>query len=320
MLAAMPEGPHSRPLLVTGANGHLGRRILFRMAGIRPVRAVVRSERAADTLRSLPEAARPEIRILSYTDEAALCEAASGCDAGVHLVGIVKEGRTASYRSAHEDTCRVLARAASRAGLRRIVYLSILGSRPGAANPCLASKGRAESILMEGPTPVTVLRVPMVIGEGDVASRALAGQARAPLLFLVDGGRTWQQPIDAADVVEAVVHALERGGTDDESFDLAGPEPLRHRDLIERAAALYGRQPRIVPVPLGLARLAAAVLARTSADPPITPAMLDVLQHDDRVDPTPACEALGLSLTPLDQTLARCVGPDARETPSMETP
>jgi NADH dehydrogenase len=320
MLGPMSDGSHAGPLLVTGANGHLGRRLMFRLAGRRTVRAVVRSERAAETLRSLPESARPEIRILSYTDEEALTRAASGCDAGVHLVGIIKEGAGATYEAAHEDTCRVLARVAERAGLRRLVYLSILGSHPDAANACLASKGRAEALLMEGRTPVTVLRVPMVVGEGDIASRALAGQARAPLLFLVGGGRTWQQPIDAADVVEAILLAVDRSAPGAEAFDLGGPESLRHRELVKRAAALHGRRPWVFPVPVGLARWAAKGLARLSANPPITPAMLDVLQHNDRIDPRPACDALGLSLTPLDDTLARCVGPDARDALATETP
>ena len=38
--------------------------------------------------------------------------------------------------------------------------------------------------------------------------------------------------------------------------------------------------------------------------------MLGVLEHDDRVDPRPACEALGIQLTPLDDTLRRVVSGD----------
>jgi len=48
--------------------------------------------------------------------------------------------------------------------LERIVYLSILGSLPDSPNPCLASKGRAERMLLEDRVAATVLRVPMVIG------------------------------------------------------------------------------------------------------------------------------------------------------------
>jgi hypothetical protein len=39
--------------------------------------------------------------------------------------------------------------------------------------------------------------------------------------------------------------------------------------------------------------------------------MLDVLERDDHVDPGPACARLGVELTPLARTLARCVGPAA---------
>jgi hypothetical protein len=39
--------------------------------------------------------------------------------------------------------------------------------------------------------------------------------------------------------------------------------------------------------------------------------MLGVLEHDDRIDPAPACARLGIRLAPLDATLRRCVGPGA---------
>jgi hypothetical protein len=62
-----------------------------------------------------------------------------------------------------------------------------------------------------------------------------------------------------------------------------------------------------VPIPYALARLAARAFEALSANPPLTPAMLGVLEHDDRLDPKPACRALGLQLTPLDETLRRCL-------------
>ena len=37
--------------------------------------------------------------------------------------------------------------------------------------------------------------------------------------------------------------------------------------------------------------------------------MLEVLEHDDRVDAEAAAKRLGITLTPLDETLRRCVGP-----------
>jgi NADH dehydrogenase len=304
MLARRRGGPRSVQL-ITGANGHLGRALIHRLAG-RKLRAVVRSQRAAAVLRALPEA--PEIAVVGYADAEALAGAAAGCDAVVHLVGILKESRSARYGDAHEGTARALAAAARRAGFRRVVYLSILGARADSGNDCLASKARAEAILLESPLETTVLRVPMVLGGDEPASRALRARARARVVPLVRGGASLEQPIDAADVVEAIVAALARPELAGRALDLAGPESLSQRELVRRAAALLGRPPpRVVAVPLAAARGLAALAERFLADPPLTPAMLGVLDHDDRIDPEPAVRALGIALTPLDDTLRRCL-------------
>lgn len=298
-------------VLVTGANGNLGRALIARLASGRPpraaVRALVRSERAAGVVRALREA--PEVVVADYRDAAALGAAAAGCDAAVHLVGILKESPGTSYEDAHERSARALAAAAAGAGCHRIVYLSILGAGAGSANTCLASKSRAEAILLAAPLRTTVLRVPMVLGGDDYATAALRARARARFAPLVRGGASLEQPIDAADVVEAIAAALARPALAGRVLDLAGPESLPRRELVRRAAAAAGAAgPIVLAVPYVLARLFARLAERLAANPPLTTAMLDVLEHDDRVDSAPACRALGIELTALDATLRRCVG------------
>lgn len=296
------------PILVTGANGHLGRGLIAAFGSELALRAVVRSQRAAEQVKAV----RPvDLRIVDYTDRDALGEAARGCRAAVHLVGIIKETASARYQEAHERTCDVLAAAAADAGLERIVYLSIFGSRPDSPNPCLASKGRAEQILLAGSVPACVLRVPMVLGEGDHASLSLRRQATRAFLPMVAGGASLQQPIDARDVIRAVCAALACSPPLRGALDLGGPECLSHRALVTRAAAVHGRRPPVVlPIPVAVARAGVGLLERLSQDPPMTRTMFDVLQHDDRVDVASACQRLGLELTPLDETLRRCVGPE----------
>ncbi len=307
----------SERILVTGANGHLGRRLLERLArepgGGRSVRALVRSRAAAALLEALPASVRPEIAIVDYADSEALTRAAAGCTAAIHLVGILRETRGSRYADAHEATTRALAEAAPRAGVRRIVYLSILGSHANATNACLASKGRAEDILLAGATPALVLRVPMVIGTGDFVSRTLRGQARARVVPLLRGGRGREQPIDADDVVAAMLAGLERPGVGREALDLAGPESLSRRELLARTARLWNNRPVVIPVPHALEYAFAFAAEKLLANPPLTRAMLGVLDHDDDIDEKPACDRLGVALTPLDETLRRCVGPGSED-------
>ena len=305
---ALPD-PLGR-ILITGANGSLGRRLIARLAAQgTPVRAVVRSERAAAALRDLPE--KPETAVLEYADAAALEAAARGCEAAVHLVGIIKESATSSYAAAHEATTDALLRAAAGSGLARIVYLSIPGAHPEARNACLASKGRAEHALLDSAISSVVLRVPMVLGPGDFAARALRGQARAKWVPLLRGGRGLEQPIDAEDVISAAIVALSSSALSNVALDLAGPESLPRRALLQRCAALYDNEPSVLPLPVGVLRALAWVLEKALGNPPLTPAMLEILAQDDAIDASSASERLGIRLTPLDDTLRRCVGPEA---------
>jgi NADH dehydrogenase len=323
-------------VLITGANGHLGRRLIqsltaragagpvgsawggstqpVRPAAARPVRAVVRSRRAADALQEFRDDPNFDVVVLDYGDAAALAAAAEGCEVGVHLVGIIKESSRSRYLDAHEKACEALVAAAAAAGMRRIVHLGIVGSGTDSPNACLASRGRAEQILLGGAVPALVIRVPMVLGPGDYASRALRAQARARFVPLLRGGAGREQPIDADDVIAAIRRGIELPDLDESCLDLAGPECLSRRELLERAAALYGNRPLVIPIPLALELAIAFLLEKLLPDPPLTRAMVGVLDHDDVVDVGPACARLGIELTPLDRTLERCVGPDRSET------
>jgi NADH dehydrogenase len=300
-------------ILVTGANGHLGRLLLRRIAAASPscsVRAAVRSERAAEQLRALPEAIQPEIDIVDYGDAFALARAADGCSHAVHLVGILKQTRDNRYIDAHENTSAAFAEAAARAELQRIVSLSILGADARAQNACLASRGRADDILLEGEVPALILRLPMVLGAGDAAARALQREAGASRTPLVRGGATREQPIGANDVANAIAAGLVRADLDRVVLDLAGPESLTHRELLERTAAVLGYRVRVRSIPLFAARFTALLAEKLSADPPITRAMLGVLQQDDDVDTSRACSLLDIELTPLDEVLRDCFAPE----------
>ena len=289
---------------VLGANGHLGRRLLPALLRQSPVRALVRSEAAATQIRSLALGDGCEVRIVDPSDRSALGEALDGCAALAHLAGILKETARNRYQDAHEAVCAAIADAAATAGVGRVVCLGILGSTAGSANACFASRAAAEQLLMDGPVPATIIRVPMVLGESDYAAGALARRARSGL-NLVLRGASLEQPIYAGDVIDALVSSLDDRSTADHVYQLAGPESLPRSALIHRAAAVLGRSTRVVSVPLALGMAAAWLLERLSANPPVTRAMLGVLDHDDRVNTEPAASALRIRLTPLDETLRR---------------
>ena len=271
----------------------------------------MRSRAAANSLAQLADGL--DVVVLDYADAAALTRAAEGCSAAVHLVGIVKESASSTYEAAHVASTRALVAAAAAAGLERVVYLSILGADSAHPNPCFATRGGAEALLRDAATPAIVLRVPMVLGRGDPAALSLERRARSRFVVLLRAA-SLEQPIWSGDVVDAMVGAL---GVPAEhaTLDLAGPESLPRSELIRRAARLLGTRPHVLSVPIGVGLAAAWLLERLSSTPPVTRAMLGVLDHDDAVDPGPACRKVGVTLTPLDALLERCFKPET-EPPS----
>ena len=301
-------------ILLTGANGHLGRLVIRALADdadALPVRAVVRSENAARSLDDLPSPERRDVRTIDYRDRTGLEAAAQGCDAAIHLVGILKATRANRYESAHEQPAEALSAACSAAGVGRIVHTSIHGADPASGNGCLASRGRTDDILLASPVPAVILRVPMVLGPSDIAAEALRRQATSGRARLVRGGAALQQPIAAADVVAALLAACRPGAPADIVLELAGPESLTHRALVERTARVLGREVAFASTPMFAARAFAWLAETLSADPPLTRDMLEVLEQDDAVDPEPARRALGIELTPLDRALRTAFNTEA---------
>lgn len=292
-------------ILITGANGNLGRRLIkvLTQAG-QQVRAVVRSQRAAEQIHQLDVSPAPDVVQVDYLDAAAMRSAMTGATAIVHLVGIIKETASSSYHDAHEGTTRVVAEQAAEAGVERVVYLSIVGTSVTSSNACLRSKAAGEEILLSGSVPALVLRVPMVLGEGDYASAALRGRAHRRRNFLLRGA-SLEQPIYAGDVVAAIASGLALQPPVNQDLDLAGPRSLSRAELTQAAARAVGNSTSTISLPLALGMMAAWIFERLSANPPVTRAMLGVLDHDDQVDPASALELLGLSLTPLDDMLKR---------------
>jgi uncharacterized protein YbjT (DUF2867 family) len=290
-----------------------------------PVRALVRSSAAAQTLAQSLRPADTEIRCTDYTDLAQMADALAGCSAVIHLVGILRETPGNRYVDAHERAVSTLVAAAQRAGVRHIVALSILGADEQSSNACLRSRGRADQLLRSAPLAGTVLEVPMVLGGDDHASRALAARARRALSFTFRA-ESLEQPIDIEDVVSALLawrhgvaaasqaassvraEAGAEAGTHTgmpSRLQLAGPVSLTRRALVQAAAARVGKRTRVVSLPLTLAYGLAGLCERLLRAPPITRAMLGVLDHDDEIDPAPALAVLGLTLTPLSATLDR---------------
>jgi uncharacterized protein YbjT (DUF2867 family) len=192
------------------------------------------------------------------SDEASLDAALAGCDAAYYLVHSLESG---DFRERDAAGARAFARASSRAGLERIIYLGGLGDDSEALPPHLRSRREVEHILAAGDVPVTVLRAAVVIGHGGISweiTRQLVDHL--PALVTPRWVNTRTQPIALPDVIRYLVGVLEPDESKGRVYEIGGPEVLRYLDMLERAAAVRGKPLPNLTVPLLTPRLSSAWL------------------------------------------------------------
>lgn len=295
--------PTTLRVVITGANSAVGQAIL-RRASQHPdltLVAAVRSERAMKDLPPLP--ADQRVRI-GYDEPESLRAAFAGADAVVHLAGTLIEKPGSTYEIANLQTTDAVVAAAQAAGVGKLVLVSAIGADARSGNRYFGTKGQAEDAVRGSGLPYTILRAPLLLGPGTEGTAAVERHLSKPTATLPGGGSNWQQPLYVDDLARAALVATSRVVAPDATLDLVGPEAIRERAIIERAAAASGRTVAIKAIPVGLLRVILQIqgLFRKggfSAD------VLDVITADTKMDPSPAMQALGFPLTGLDTMIGR---------------
>ncbi|QEM66840.1 complex I NDUFA9 subunit family protein [Geobacter sp. FeAm09] len=191
-------------------------------------------------------------------------QAMGGCDAVMNLVGIIREfpGKGVTFERLHVQATANMLAAASRAGIRRYVQMSALGTRPDAVSAYHRTKFRAEELVRASGLDWTILRPSLIFGPKDAFVGMLARQVRlAPVVPVIGSGAYRLQPIHGDDVARCFALALELPATIGQCFELCGNDRLRYVDLLDAVAAALGKPAPFKPrLPLGLMKLAIPVL------------------------------------------------------------
>jgi NADH dehydrogenase len=241
-------------LLLTGATGTIGRAVLRRLvAAGTPVRCLVRDPRHLG-----PERVRVQITLGDLGDHLSFRHALRGVDSVVHLASVIRDQPGGSIEELAGVATWRLVGAAERAGVQRFVFFSTLGASTRSPARLMRAKALAERAVVESSLEHTVFAPSIVYSPSDPYLNLLARMAWLPMMPIPGSGQAGFQPIWAEDVADCVLAALPGGPAAGQSvgarYELAGPETLTHREIVETALRSFHRRRRIVPVPLRLAR------------------------------------------------------------------
>ncbi len=279
---------------VLGASGVIGTALLPELVREHDVVAVSRSPHPdADGARWLQADAM---------NEPSLENVFRGVDVCVYLVHSLG---SRDFEAADRVAAENVARGASRAGLRQIVYLGGLGEDDPNLSPHLRSRRETAELLASGPVPVTTLRAAMVVGPKSAAFETiLALVDRLPAMICPRWVNVPTQPIALQDVARYLSAVCGLEPAFGETFDAGGPEVMTYREMIERIAHRRGKRPLIIEVPVLTPRLSSWWLHLVTpvkagvARPLIEGLRVPTVAHDTRIR-----ELVPIDLTSFDDAV-----------------
>ncbi len=190
--------------------------------------------------------------------------AVDGCDATMNLVGIIREfpGKGVTFEKLHVEATGNVIAAAQKAGVRRHIQMSALGTRPDAVSLYHRTKFRAEEEVRASGLDYTIFRPSIIFGPKDDFINKLAGYIRGyPAVPVIGDGNYRLQPISVDDVARCFALALEMPETIGQTYELCGPDRLAYNDLLDTIGKVLGKSHVTkLPNPLGIMKAVVPLL------------------------------------------------------------
>ncbi|MDZ4184940.1 MAG: complex I NDUFA9 subunit family protein [Desulfuromonadales bacterium] len=285
-------------VFVTGGSGFVGSEIIRQLlAAGHTVRSLVHSKKASVSTPQL------ELWPGDATQAETLSGALAGCDAIIHLIGIIREvpDKGVTFQRLHVDATRNILAAAREQGIRRYLHMSANGTRPDGVAEYHKTKWAAEELVRAAGLDATIFRPSLIFGPGDAFVNMLAAIIRrTPIVPVIGDGEYQMTPVAVGNVATGFVRSLTQPESIGEIYHCAGPQTLTYNQLLDEIARALGRSGVTrIHQPVLMMRSLSALLEGMSFFP-ITSGQLTMLLEGNVCDPQPWAETFAIELTPFN--------------------
>ena len=285
----MPEPTARLRVLVAGATGYIGRRLVAELvAAGHDVRCLARTPGKLDA-----ETWRDSVDVVTgdVLDRGSLGPAFRDVDAAYYLVHSIGSG--SEWQARDRTAAENFRDAAAAASIRQIIYLGGLGDDAGGTlSPHLASRHEVGRVLGSGSVPLTELRAAVVIGSGSASFEMLRHLTDVlPVMTTPRWVETRVQPIAVRDVLAYLTGVLGNPDAYGRVFEIGGADVVTYHEMMDQYADVAGLRKRvIIPVPVLSPRLSSLWVGLVTpipadlARPLIDSLVNEVVVHDHAID------------------------------------
>jgi uncharacterized protein YbjT (DUF2867 family) len=274
-------------ILITGATGYIGRHLVTRLVadGERPRCLVRNTDRAAGILPS----DAVELIQGDTTQPDSLAKALEGVDTIVHTAFITADHKQSAgnhYQETNVQGTMNLVKAAQAAGVKRIIEVSGLGTKPDKAGSYMQGRYLAEKAVKESGLDWTIIQPSVLFGKDAPFIKGLAGLIRtSPVMPLIGGGKMLFQPIFVEDVVTVICKVLaDPSNSNGKTYVIGGPAYYTFTQIIDEVLHAMHKHRLKVPAPTVFVGMGAAVMEAILPKPPLTKAAMTLFTFDNTTD------------------------------------
>ena len=280
-------------IMVTGSTGFIGSRLISNLTkNGYSVKAMSRRE--------IPQTSNVKYVQADVFETDQLQNALTGIDVAFYLLHSMEGDKVhwKEFASREKLQAQNFLKAASKTGVKRIIYLGGLVNDSLSLSPHMKSRKVVGEILASGNIPVTELRASLIIGsQGGSYAMLRYLVERLPVMICPSWVKSLAQPIAVDDVVDYLRGCMEVPETSGKIYEIGGPDKMTYEELMREYAKYLGKKLFVIPIPFLTTRLSSYwVDLITPVKASLARPLIDSLVHDTIVTDNSLSEIIPISL------------------------